>query len=325
MKIAKLKEEQTKDNKGCIEMITLQKSRKVRGYLIVIIMLSHVIDGKFKSISTLLRVIMPSGVAFFLYSTGYGFIKQYLKEGENYLNGFLINKIVKKLLFPYVFACLTFAVLKIAVAGDLNVFRVNRGYTFLPNAWYIDLTIIIYLIYYLIYRYIKKRKQRIAAGIVFSVAFIMGCLAGGYSSVWYGDLPAFILGMIVACCEERLINFFDRYCGIALTTCVCCLAVTNMMTFHLFRFPLSGTLGAFGNAIFTPLVLVLICFKIQAECKYLTWLGDHSYKLYLWHGIVLSAARILWDNVIVIGVVCFLATAWIAGILNGIEKKILCR
>lgn len=306
-------------------MITLQKSKRVRGYLIIIIMLSHIIDGKFKGISTLLRVIMPSGVAFFLYSTGYGLIKHYLERGESYLNGFLVNKIVKKLLLPYIFACFIFAALKIGVAGNLNIFHVNRGYTFLPNAWYIDLTIIIYLIYYLIYFYIEKRKQRIAAWIAFSTVFIIGCLMGGYSSTWYGNLPAFILGMIVARYEERFINFFKSYYSISLALCICCLTVTNMMTFHLFRFPLSGTLGAFGNAVFTPLVLVLTCLKVQAGFRCLTWLGDHSYKLYLWHGIVLSAARIFWDNVIVIGIVCFLVTALIAEALDCIEKRMLYR
>lgn len=88
------------------------------------------------------------------------------------------------------------------IEGNRIRINVNTGTTFLPNAWYIDTIIILYLMYFIIFNSKIKKKEITFLVILLTYMAILFFL--GYSITWYGNLPAFVFGMFFAKYEPHI-------------------------------------------------------------------------------------------------------------------------
>lgn len=264
-------------------MIRKEQSQMMKGISIIVIILSHVCAGKGNAAAVnALRILLPSSVAIFLFSTGYGIEFQYRSIGEQYLTGFVKNKIIKKLMIPYISSLIVYSVINHLTNIHVD-YPSYAGSTYMPNAWYMDFIIGAYFVMFLIYKFIGEYgiHFRIALTVFASFAYCAVCVVIGLPSTWYVNIFSLILGQI-ACGVDLALS---RKKMILLT--VLFLELFNALTFGLIDFPLSGTIGAIGSSIFTSLFLVFLTANNRVKSKVLVWFGKNSLYLYLIHSAII--------------------------------------
>lgn len=268
------------DNSKTVYYIDKNKLNMFRGFSMMIIILSHLNPN----LSIILRTILPSGIAIFVFSTVYGLIMQYYRIGEGYLEGFIVKKIIKKLFIPYFLV----GILSTIITSILDGNRFGCGPAIWID-WYVIFTLIIYICYFLFFKAIRSRHIRIFAAFISVSIYTILCLLLGLSSTWYQAVVLVLVSSLLVR-KSFLTELFDNHRIPSLVVSFVLLHIANLMTMDIINFPLAGTIGAEMVCVFTMVVMILampMLNEVKYLSPYLRWVGLNSYIFYLLHPILI--------------------------------------
>jgi len=230
------------------------------------------------------------GVVIFFFISGYGLMSSYLKD-ENYLNNFFIKR-VSKIYIP-------FMVTNIFI-GITSIFILNERYSvndilltsiFLKNItsgqvfWYINATILFYIVFYLTLKFSKTIKKAIIIMFIYSIIYIFLCRIEEMGIYWYNTAFAFPFGVLFAYKREDILYKIKIYYNKLLIICL-----IGFVIFFLISFKESKSIfifDAISSTLFIFLVM-LLNYKLNIKSKLLDFIGSISFEIYLMHQFIID-------------------------------------
>lgn len=259
--------------------LSKKDSNILRGWSLIIICMSHIVP----QLGIWGRIILPSNIAIFVFSSGYGLVLSYKQKGSKYLDGFLKKKVFVKIFLPYFVISSLFIVMKGIIkrgilATDFYVF----------HNWYVEFTLFVYISFYFIWKLCKTTLMRMVGVGGVSCLYVALCLQIGLTSTWYQGILVLWFGMLVPLFDGvKVEQFIQKNRAWLLSFSILLMGVMNFLTFSVIHFPLSGTIGAEGVCLFTVTSMILIMPLFSDRVKnirfLLEWLGRNSYYCYLLH------------------------------------------
>ena len=182
-------------------------------------------------------------VAIFFFCSGFGLIKS-LKTKENYFDCFLKKRVVKTIVIPFYVNVLLYAIWHVIIGDKMPAAHWILNFTGLTlmndYAWFPVVLTIFYVAFYFIFKNIKNRK--VCFALMFLVIFLQGvtfCILGHrawwagpenwwlnpayqpkwwmqdkiipfYGEWWVNSGIAFLVGLIFAEYEEKIVNWFKK-------------------------------------------------------------------------------------------------------------------
>lgn len=227
-------------------------------------------------------------VSIFFFLSGYGLYVQNSKS-KTYLDNFFRKRLLK-ILVPFISIWMIYLIYRIGVNKEsinfnyfIKLFTVGK--TVIYNGWFIDVIILIYILFYLSFKFVENKRVAI-------IIYIIVAIKLHYSFWWYNSILTFILGLVWAKNKDKIDEVIDNNLFIILVG-----ATFFMFVFHNYDIVLiklgftSSYMYALAanmdNLIFT-LYFTLLVKNINFENKYLLALGGISFELYMIHGLVIQ-------------------------------------
>lgn len=274
--------------KSPITILSKDKSNAVKGVLAILIVFHHFSTTCDISCFSEFRRWGSIIVSVFFFMSGYGLARSITLKGKVYLSNFLSHRLWKSVILPYAIALIIFLVYLNVDVPDAStlVGDWSRGFTLLPNAWFIVALALMYLGFY----FINKTSGRchVVKMFLYTLVYIIIVYSVGFERCWYVSVIMFPLGMLYADKENELVTLLNRYrariwliplmMGI---TCTCFIIQTIISSIVAFM------------ALTIALVFVMISIEVERIGKIgvFSFLSAISYEIYLCHGVAMKMCR----------------------------------
>lgn len=290
------------------------QTNALKGYMAIFIFFHHLIFNIEKVnyvFDPFIYVAFPL-VSIFLFLSGYGLIKSYLKH-NNSLKGFISNR-CKRLLSPYIII-IVLLFIYILIINDCNV----NLFVFIKNVilakqigslWYMTVIISLYFVYYIVFRFFNIN---IALKIILVLTIIYIAL-GVYFQIpsnWYASIIGFYLGIKYGMNEEIVNKFLSKNTKLKFYILLFIFLILFAARLIVSKKISSAEIihGPYRNILCICFAFIIIMFlKIfDFNSKILSKLGKYSYEIYIIHPIMIFVFRNLIINnnlFIVITVIC---------------------
>ena len=236
----------------------------------------------------------------------------YLKK-ENYLKDFL-NKRIMKIVIPYIIAII-FTILVYLLAGQLTPRKIFNslveGEPIVRFSWYMLAIISLYVVFYLSAKFLKKKKMiniAVFGGTILYCIVVNNIL--GFNNWWVNSCFAFFIGIYWASYKEKYAitlkdkNKIIRY---AIMLSIILFAIIGIQFFtsgyaimdiindtdladDIMREPIP-VINMNIICIALLFVLFTILEKTRLNDTVFTFLGNISFEIYLYHGLVMYLLR----------------------------------
>lgn len=236
----------------------------------------------------------------------------YLKK-ENYLKDFL-NKRIMKIVIPYIIAII-FTILVYLLTGQLTPRKIFNslveGEPVVRFSWYMLAIISLYVVFYLSAKFLKKKKMiniAVFGGTILYCIVVNNIL--GFNNWWVNSCFAFFIGIYWASYKEKYAitlkdkNKIIRY---AIMLSIILFAIIGIQFFtsgyaimdiindtdladDIMREPIP-VINMNIICIALLFVLFTILEKMRLNDKVFTFLGNISFEIYLYHGLVMYLLR----------------------------------
>ena len=194
---------------------SLDTMKSLRGFAAIGVILHHISQEDAFQKAKVLSPFVNAGaffVAIFFFCSGFGLLKS-LNTKENYLKGFVKNRIVKAILVPFYVNVILYAVYYYFVAGvkwpAARWIWNFTGFTMMnPYAWFPVVLAILYLTFFLTFRFIKNHHiSMFIIGIVI-IGMGIGFCYNGHFAWWHGSKNWWLSGAKMPWwCEQKVLWF----------------------------------------------------------------------------------------------------------------------
>ena len=274
--------------KSPITILSKDKSNAVKGVLAILIVFHHFSTTCDISSFSEFRRWGSIIVSVFFFMSGYGLGRSITLKGKVYLSNFLSHRLWKSVILPYAIALIIFLVYLNVDVPDAStlVGDWSRGFTLLPNAWFIVALALMYLGFYFIN--ITSARCQVVKMFLYTLVYIIIVYSIGFERCWYVSVIMFPLGMLYAEKENELVTLFNRYkariwliplmMGI---TGICFIMQTVVSSIVAFM------------ALTIALVFVMTSTEVERIGKIgvFSFLSAISYEIYLCHGVAMKMCR----------------------------------
>jgi len=249
--------------------------------------------------------------------SGYGITKSYLIKGDSYLNTFLKKRILT-IFIPMLLITIIYliAVHLLKKPLPLNIFYdlIFKGYTPLPNTWFIFSLIYFYVFFYIGFQYSKDDRMAILIVFLLSTIYIVTTYYLGYHRNWWIQTYAFGAG-IVFCKYETTLSLIVRKPLFILLS-------TILVIFFIY-------LKIEKLLIFPYLVITIVVFSIVSYLPFpyrnnlFKFLSKISFEIYLIHGglIALLSKDLVGNNEYIYSLVIIAFSLLLAYVFNKIWNE----
>ena len=236
----------------------------------------------------------------------------YLKK-ENYLKDFL-NKRIMKIVIPYIMAII-FTILAYLLTRQLSLRKIFNslveGEPVVRFSWYVLAIIILYIVFYLSAKFLKKKKMiniAVFGGTILYCIVVNNIL--GFNNWWVNSCFAFFIGIYWASYKEKYTitlkdkNKIIRY-AIMLSIILFAIIGIQFFTSGYAIMDIINDTDLADNIMREPIPVInmnIICIallfvlftileKMRLNDKVFTFLGNISFEIYLYHGLVMYLLR----------------------------------
>lgn len=287
----------------------------LRGFFTLVIIyhhISHYLDrpGPF-------WIFLEAGVlcvAVFFFYSGYGLMKNRL-ENPNYFRHFFLRR-YSKIFIPF-FCCNILYLAVYYAMGERYGLPLSLEYLLgirliNPHAWYVIVIALFYLVFYLCFHLPDKAALILLA--LFQLAFPTYCMVKGpgvywfQGEWWFHSSSLFFIGVLMARYEKQIMAFSrKRYYALLLLSAFLfsLLYPASVRVFdqiealllneRIFVREMAENWIAFlwqtMAVISFVTFLFFITLKLRFSNRFLIFLGEHSFELYLIHGLYLVILR----------------------------------
>lgn len=236
-------------------------------------------------------------VSLFFFCSGYGLFKSH-KAKEHYFDNFFINKAIPILLMSFISGALFFIArfLKKVPFSFNTIFSIGGPSMLNGYGWYVIMILVLYYLFYLGFRKAKTDTNGIIVVAIGTVALVIFCDYFIYETWWYNTIHLFLIGIIFAANEDKLIVILKQkylliLCiGIFVTVIgfllgnylnqICDLMEKNYV-YSIDRWIAFG--GQAVSAISFTIVVIMLGMKIRVGNFLLDTLGKMTLETYLVH------------------------------------------
>ena len=229
------------------DFASLDAMKSLRGFAAIGVILHHISQEDIFQQKGVFSAFVNAGayfVAIFFFCSGFGLIKS-LNSKENYLKGFIKNRIVKAIVLPFYVNVVIYGILMAVTGYELPkerwIFNF-LGLTMMNTyAWFPIVLALLYLVFFLCFRFIKKRPVCFAVIFLFIIGLGFLFSWNGHFAPWHGpenwwlnpfynkrewwqydmtlwfsgewwvnSAPAFLAGLIFANYEKQITGFFKK-------------------------------------------------------------------------------------------------------------------
>lgn len=258
----------------------------IKGIFVVIVFLSHVRTySEFSNQSDLIviQVLNYLGqlmVALFLFYSGYGVFESIKRKGDNYIDSFPKNRILKTF-FDFSFSLVLFLILDFVIGKRYSLSTIILsfiGWTSIGNsAWYMFAIFTLYLGTYFIFKIFKS--QRLIAIFTLTIyslcyVYILSLLRDNY---WSSTYLCYIAGVWYSYFKEKIDTILTN------NILLYYISVVSIICSYIFFFKIRYQRLMMFNlvAILFCLLFVVLSMKISFKSKILIWFGKHLFWIYI--------------------------------------------
>ncbi|MBO4679306.1 MAG: acyltransferase family protein [Lachnospiraceae bacterium] len=237
----------------------------LKGYLAICVLIHHAYQFVgFLSNTFLgypLYLLGHLAVTLFMFMSGFGLFSSYLSKGESYIKSFPRNR-----LLPYYLSYLVFAVIYfinnilrgVTIPFTLVITTLTYGGTVVGFGWYLQLTLLMYVLFFVLKLLFRNDKAFIAALCVCVTVFIgirFGMLTLKNN---YEPAASFVIGAILAYFNAKRPVLFSKKASLSVViSLVSFLVLTAFSTRFLYKFYYDMEVNR--PLDFTYLLLMLVC------------------------------------------------------------------
>lgn len=263
----------------------LTTTKSMRGFWSIVILLVHVPTAYQNSIQDMIGSFAYIGVTFFFMTSGYGLMLSIQRNPES-INVFWRKRLPKLLIPMLILNIVQFAV-KFFVFGSIDFLNL------LSITGWVRQLLIFYFLFWVFFRFIPgkislKAKSAVlcACVLILSIAFY---LVSGRIQVWPTESYGFIYGILLAIYIKNFEAFALKNWWFKVVL-LCSVALIFGLVYLKFKYIIF-----FGDYIikillclFITAFILLLNAKISIGNPISRFLGDISYEIYLFHGIVFT-------------------------------------
>ncbi len=274
--------------------ISSASSNCLKGIFAVCVLIHHLYQESGLLHDTVIGGVLQAfgylSVACFFFLSGYGLCTSYQIKGRYYIKTFCRKKIIPF----YEVMCLFIAIYFFAntiYRQNISIWVLIKSLTFggtiIGNGWYLQVQLVLYLLFYITFRY-GKENRAISCIIGECMAMCIILYLCGFESTWYEGIMAFPLGMVWCRYQDKLYFLKKRKnCILVAITAfmfVCtCFALSRILP----NKTISVICKSMSGVIF-PIVVVVIVGCISIENNVTRILGKYSMEIYILQGLFLS-------------------------------------
>ena len=274
--------------KSPITILSKDKSNAVKGVLAILIVFHHFSTTCDISGFSEFRRWGAIIVSVFFFMSGYGLGRSMTLKGKAYLSNFLNHRLWKSVILPYAIALIIFLVYLNVDVPDAStlVGDWSRGFTLLPNAWFIVALALMYLGFY----FINKTSGRchVVKMFLYTLVYIIIVYSVGFERCWYVSVIMFPLGMLYADKENELVTLLNRFRARIWL-------IPLMMGFTGMCFITQTVFSSIIAYMALTIALVFVMISIEVErigkIGLFSFLSAISYEIYLCHGVAMKMCR----------------------------------
>ncbi len=306
-----------------LDINTCKMVRAIMALLIVIHHLSQYVylGGPFNFLFE--QIGNTSMVIFFFYS-GYGLMTS-LNAKTDYLNFFLKRRL-KLVAVPFLIANMIFFVLLfLCGAIDSYISKITDmkiEEALIPNSWFVIMLVVMYVIFYLSFFMTEDRKSGLLLCIIFVLAIAFFLCAFDFGKYWYSSLFSFVFGLLYASNNVIFSNFFiNKKSMKILLTALVFIILTSVGR----RISNDYIILIIKNvrAILACMLVLWGSMLITRRYRLLEYIGDISYELFLYHGIVMRILSLWMSSVLLFLMTSILLSFIAAEIFHHLDNKML--
>lgn len=235
-------------------------------------------------------------VAMFFFLSGYGLFFSYKRKGQEYIHSFPRKRILPFYLI-ICFLILVYGAERLLLSQELPltllIKSLTLGDTVIGNGWYLQVQLLLYLLFYVFYKWIKRRQVQFIALSVGVAIYAVTMLLLGFSDNWFITVFAFLVGVLWAMHKEAIDDFIEkprhRYATFAVVALLYC-ALTLVGT-ALPQDNIAGKLALIFSMILFVVTVILVLYDIPINCAVTRFLGKISLEIYVSQGLFLILFR----------------------------------
>lgn len=280
--------------KSPITILSKDKSNVVKSVLAILIVFHHFSTTCDISGFSEFRRWGAIIVSVFFFMSGYGLGRSMTLKGKAYLSNFLNHRLWKSVILPYAIALIIFLVYLNVDVPDAStlVGDWSRGFTLLPNAWFIVALALMYLGFY----FINKTSGRchVVKMFLYTLVYIIIVYSVGFERCWYVSVIMFPLGMLYADKENELVTLLNRFRARIWL-------IPLMMGFTGMCFITQTVFSSIIAYMALTIALVFVMTSTEVErigkIGVFSFLSAISYEIYLCHGVAMKMCRGKYFNI----------------------------
>lgn len=277
----------SKDNSICL-----------KGILAVCVLVCHLYgtSGLFKGSlfgAIILQSLGELAVSVFFFLSGYGLMYSYKIKKDDYLKKFVRKRIIPFYIIIFYLA-IVYTVFHILLNDNITIEMFVKALTFgggiVSNGWYLQVQLLLYIIFYLICKIFKRTHVQLIIVAFIEVLYCMIMMFFDLPAYWYQSVLTFALGTIWAAYKDKIDGYLVR-AGKKSTVLLAGAGIMFIIAF-LARYKIDGVVlnkifSMTVNIFFVVFVMLFIYF-VRINFKLTRWLGKISLEIYVVQGIFLT-------------------------------------
>ena len=204
------------------EFMSLSQTKAFLGFSSIVIIFHHLCQRT--SVSWIRKDAIVHGldgfefvgylfVALFFFCSGYGMFKSY-KTKANYFENFFVKRAFPIIITWFLTSTLFFVArsVKDVPFSFSTIFSIGGPSMLNQYGWYVSIILILYFLFYIGFFRAKKDISGIVVVAIGIVAIILFCDYFIYGTWWYNTMHMFLVGIIYASNEDRIVALLkERY------------------------------------------------------------------------------------------------------------------
>lgn len=312
--------------------LTKKNCQSLKGILAILILVHHLYQhsGIFNGsvIGYGLQALGYFVVAVFFFLSGYGLTSSYTLKGKNYLKTLPKRRILPLYIIEILLICF-YTVEWLLLGHSIGILPIVQsflfGNTIVANGWYIQVQLMLYILFVITFLLLTKKKAIVAMGVE-CVLYIVIAYLCNLSATWYVTILSFFIGILWNDKQEyidKILGSKLRFVLItvgALAICLGSYVVRKLFTSDI----INSILLIISSSMFTVLIASIVS-KISVCCKLTEILGKISLEIYVMQGafLVLFHSGVVYiENAYLYVLLCLICTIAFSFAVHPINKAI---
>lgn len=276
------------------DYLSKENTTCLRGICATLIVLGH-IDALIRFLSP---QILAAGlsrllflcVAVFFFLSGYGLAASVSSIGDKYIDNFWRHR-----LLPFYCKCIflifLYTIFDYCIGEKPTFIHIMQSFLFgrtvISKGWYLQVIIILYLLFWIVFKFTSKKKLNIFIGLI---GYTIICRYLNLSTTWYETVFAFWLGFIWFDNRKFIEQKTDKT-----SQWICLTGIIGFLFVVVFIFAYwiklveeIRLLCKMLSSVIFVITILMILMKIPITNKLFYLLGQYSFEIYVLHGAFLE-------------------------------------